>query len=47
MALVHHPGPDRAHDMALVGLAFVVVAIIAAAVPVLKVFVDAAFRFFQ
>jgi hypothetical protein len=40
MALVHHHEPDRAHDLALVGLVVVVFAIIAAAVPCLKLAVD-------
>ena len=47
MAWVHHPEPDRTHDAALVGLALVVFGIIAAAVPCLKVVVDAFFRMFQ
>jgi hypothetical protein len=47
MALVHHHGPDRAHDLALVGLAVVVFAIIAAAVPFLRICVDSLFGFFQ
>ena len=47
MALVHHQEPDRAHDLALIGLALVVIAIIAVAVPGLKMFVDAAFSLFQ
>jgi hypothetical protein len=38
MALVHHP--DRSQDLALVGLVLVVFAIIAAAVPCLKIAVD-------
>jgi hypothetical protein len=47
MALVHHPEPDRARDLALLGLALVVFGIIAAAVPCLKMFVDGMFRLFQ
>ena len=47
MALVHHHEPDRARDFALVGLALVVFGIVAAAVPCLKICVDAAFRLFQ
>lgn len=42
MALVHHE-PDRTRDLALVGLALVVFAIIAAAVPCCKICVDQAF----
>ncbi|HEY2034249.1 MAG TPA: hypothetical protein VGH02_11240 [Rhizomicrobium sp.] len=41
MSLVHHHHqPDRAHDLALVGLVVVVFGIIAAAVPCLKMAVD-------
>jgi len=47
MALVHHHGPDRGHDMALMGLAILVIAIIAAAVPFLRLCVDSLFGFFQ
>lgn len=47
MALVHHHEPDRAHDAALVLLALAVFAIIAAAVPGLKMCVDWAFGLFQ
>jgi hypothetical protein len=47
MALVHHHEPDRARDLALVGLALVVFGIIAAAVPCLKFCVDGFFRLFQ
>jgi hypothetical protein len=47
MALVHHSEPDRAHDLALVGLALVVFGIIAAAVPCLKLCVDGMFALFQ
>ena len=39
MALVHHE-PERARDLSLIGLALVVFAIIAAAVPCCKVAVD-------
>jgi hypothetical protein len=47
MALVHRHEPDRSHDLALVGLALVVFAIIAATVPCLKVCVDGIFGLFQ
>ncbi|HEY5046661.1 MAG TPA: hypothetical protein VII49_01400 [Rhizomicrobium sp.] len=47
MALVHHPEPDRTHDIALIGLVVVVFAIIAAAVPCLKLCIDGFFRLFQ
>lgn len=47
MALVHHHEPDRAHDLALVGLVLVVVAIIAAAVPFLRLCVDSLFGLLQ
>jgi hypothetical protein len=47
MALVHHHGPDRSHDLALVGLALFVVGVIAAAVPCLKLCVDWGFALFQ
>lgn len=43
MALVHDHQPDRAHDLALVGLVLVVFGIIAAAVPCLKMAVDQVF----
>ncbi|MBS0275059.1 MAG: hypothetical protein JSR55_11835 [Proteobacteria bacterium] len=42
MALVHHQ-PDRAHDLSVVGLVLIVFAIIAAAVPLLKIAVDQLF----
>jgi hypothetical protein len=41
MALVHHR--DRSHDLSLVGLFLVVIGIIAAAVPCMKVLVDRLF----
>jgi hypothetical protein len=41
MALVHRP--DRSHDLSLVGLFLVVVGIIAAAVPCMKLLVDRLF----
>lgn len=47
MAVVHHHEPNRTHDMALCGLALFVIAIIAAAVPVLKFCVDSCFALFQ
>jgi hypothetical protein len=47
MALVHHHGPDRAHDLALLGLVLVVIAIIAAAVPFLRLCVDSLFGLLQ
>jgi hypothetical protein len=47
MALVHHHGPDRAHDLALLGLVLVVIAIIAAAVPFLRLCVDSLFSLLQ
>jgi hypothetical protein len=47
VALVHSHEPDRSHDLALVGLAMIVVAIIAAAVPILKFCVDSCFALFQ
>ena len=40
MSLVHHP--DRSHDLSLIGLVLVIFAIIAAAVPCLKLAVDQA-----
>ncbi|HVZ92315.1 MAG TPA: hypothetical protein VG843_11745 [Rhizomicrobium sp.] len=46
MALVHHHEPDHAHDMALIGLAALVIGIIAVAVPVLRVCVDYLFGLF-
>lgn len=46
MALVHHE-PDRSHDLHLCGLAVLIVAIIAASVPVLKFVVDWCFALFQ
>lgn len=47
MVLVHHHEPDRSHDLALAVLALVVVGIIAAAVPLLKLCVDWGFALFQ
>jgi len=47
MALVHNHEPDRSHDLALCGLAVIVFAIIAAAVPLLKFCVDFGFTLFQ
>jgi hypothetical protein len=47
MSLVHHHEPERSRDLALVGLGFVIVAIIAAAIPVLKLCVDVCFTLFQ
>jgi beta-lactamase regulating signal transducer with metallopeptidase domain len=47
MALVHHHEPDRSRDLALCGLVLVVAAIIAAAIPVLKLCVDGCFGLFQ
>ena len=41
MAFVHRP--DRAHDLSLVGLFLVVIGIIAAAVPCMKLIVDRLF----
>ena len=45
MALVHTHEPHRSRDIALVGLVAVVFAIIAAAVPFLKICVDTCFAF--
>lgn len=47
MALVHKHEPDRSHDLALVGLALVLVAVIAISVPCLKVLVDVLFGLTQ
>lgn len=47
MALVHHHEPSRSRDLALVGLALVIFAIIAAAVPLLKLCVDTCFAFLR
>jgi hypothetical protein len=47
MALVHHHEPERSRDLALIGLALVVVAIIAAAVPFLKLCVDTCWGIFS
>ena len=47
MSLVHHHEPDRSRDLALVGLAMVVFAIVAAAVPCLKICVDGFFGLIQ
>ena len=47
MALAHHHEHDRAHDLSLIALGIVVIAIIAAAVPCLKTCVDWAFALFQ
>jgi hypothetical protein len=47
MALVHHHEPDRSRDLALVGLAAVIIGVIAAAVPILKLCVDYCFALFQ
>jgi hypothetical protein len=43
MTLVHHQAPDRSHDLSIVALVLVVFAIIAAAVPCLKIAVDQIF----
>ncbi|HEX7726979.1 MAG TPA: hypothetical protein VF410_10525 [Rhizomicrobium sp.] len=43
MTLVHHHAPDRSHDLSIVALVLVVFAIIAAAVPCLKMAVDQIF----
>jgi hypothetical protein len=47
MSLVHHHEPDRSRDLALVGLAAVVFAIVAAAVPFIRVCVDGFFGLIQ
>ena len=47
MALVHRHEPDRSHDLALCGLAVLLVAIIAISVPCLKFLVDMAFSLTQ
>jgi hypothetical protein len=47
LALVHHHGPDRAHDLALAMLALVVAGVIAIAVPLLRFCVDGIFGLFQ
>ena len=47
MALVHTHAPCRSSDRALIGLAVLVCAVIAAAVPILKFCVDGCFALFQ
>ena len=46
MSLVHRHEPSRGHDLALLGLALVVFAIIAAAVPVSRMCIDSIFSLF-
>jgi hypothetical protein len=43
MALVHDHQHDRAHDLSLCGLVLVVFAIIAAAIPLIRLAVDRLF----
>jgi hypothetical protein len=47
LALVHKHEPDWSHDLALVGLALVLIAVIAISVPCLKFVVDMLFRLTQ
>ncbi len=46
MALVHRHEPNRGRDFALVGLALIIFAIIAAAVPISKMCIDSVFGLF-